>query len=155
MLPDWIGMGCYFGFLIALGLPVILLKACVQLPFEITRKLYHLLITLSIFPLVKCFENWYMAVLTVFLLAALAYPALALAEKTAWFQRIAVERKGGEFRSSLLVVFLVLAAVRVEARGWPHGVTAAIGLGTLLLLALLVRDVRRVRAGSAGRPEPR
>lgn len=104
MLPDWIGMGCYFGFLIALGLPVILLKAYVKLPFEITRKLYHLLITLSIFPLVKCFTTWYMAVLTVFLLAAIAYPALVLAEKTAWFQRIAVERKGGEFRSSLLIV---------------------------------------------------
>jgi len=104
MLPDLMGMGCYFGYLLAVGLPVILLKVFVKLPFEITRKLYHLLITLSIFPLVKCFTTWYMAVLTVFLLAALAYPVLVLGEKAAWFQRIAVERKGGEFRSSLLIV---------------------------------------------------
>jgi hypothetical protein len=45
MLPDLIGVGLYFGFPITIGLPVILLKAYAHQPFEITRKLYHLLIT--------------------------------------------------------------------------------------------------------------
>lgn len=104
LLHNLAGIGLYFGFLIALGLPVILIKAAVNLPFEVTRKLYHLLIVFSIFPLVKVFSTWYMAVLAVFLLAVLAYPALAWLEKTSLFQRIAVEREGGEFKRSLLIV---------------------------------------------------
>ncbi len=75
LLNDLVGVGLYFGFIIAIGLPVILLKVYSNMPFEVIRKLYHLLITLSIFPLVKVFSTWYMAVLAVFLLALIAYPA--------------------------------------------------------------------------------
>ncbi|MCB0894654.1 MAG: hypothetical protein H6529_18620 [Nocardioides sp.] len=49
-------------------------------------------------------------------------------------------------RGSLLVAFLALAAIGVEARGWPHGVTLAVGAAALLLLARLAHDVRRLRA---------
>lgn len=101
---DLAAIGLYFAFILAAGAPLILLKARFNLPFEVTRKLYHLLITLSIFPLVRFFHAWYMAVLAAFLLALLAYPALALVEKTAVYRRIAVERQGGEFKSSLIIV---------------------------------------------------
>jgi len=101
---DFIALGLYFGFIIAIGLPAILLKVYCKLPFEVTRKLYHLVITLSIFPLVRFFSAWYMAVLAVFLLALLAYPALALIECSSLYRRIAVERESGEFKRSLIIV---------------------------------------------------
>lgn len=101
---DWLGLGLYFGLLLAAGLPVILVKIYGNLPFEVTRKLYHLVITLSIYPLVRFFNNWYMAVLAVLLLALIAYPALARFENAALFRRIAVERELGEFKRSLLIV---------------------------------------------------
>lgn len=101
---DLLGLGLYFGFIIALGLPVILVKAYTRLPFEVTRKLYHLVITFSIFPLVKVFSAWYMAVLAVLLFALAAYPALALLERAPFFKRFAVEREGGEFKQSLIIV---------------------------------------------------
>ncbi len=101
---DLIGIILYFGFIIAIGLPVILLKVYRKLPFEITRKLYHMVITLSILPLVKVFDTWYMAILAVLLLALIAYPVLALLERSAVYQRIAVERGGGEFKRSLIIV---------------------------------------------------
>lgn len=106
---DWIGMGLYIGFLVALGLPAILLKVFLKLPFEIVRKMYHMAITLTILPLVILFNHWYMAVLAVFLLALIVYPLLALVEKTSAYQRIAVERKGGEFKSSLIIVQVSIA----------------------------------------------
>lgn len=110
MLPnDLLGMGLYFGSLIATGLPAILLKYFFNVPFEVVRKLYHIAITLTIFPLVMAFENWYMAVLTALLFALIVYPLLALAEKTAFYRRIAVERQGGEFKTSLLIVQLSMA----------------------------------------------
>jgi hypothetical protein len=73
---DWIGLGLFFGFLVLIGLPVVLLKVCFNVPFELIRKMYHMVITLSIFPLVKLFSAWYMAVLAAFLLVLIAYPLL-------------------------------------------------------------------------------
>ena len=58
--------------------------------------MYHMAITLSIFPLVKFFSTWYMAVLAAFMLVLIAYPLLALVENSSFYKRIAVERKGGE-----------------------------------------------------------
>jgi len=101
--------GLYFAFIAALGLPLLLLKARFNLPFEITRKLYHLAITLSILPLATLFPTWASAVLAAFLFALIIYPLLLHIEGTPFYARIAVERKGGEFKSSLLVVQLSMA----------------------------------------------
>lgn len=105
----WIGIGLYFAFIVAIGLPLVLLKARFNLPFELTRKLYHLVITLSIFPLVTVFSEWYAAVLAVFVFVLVVYPILRVVEHTSAYQRIAVERKGGEFKSSLMIVQLSMA----------------------------------------------
>ena len=67
---DLIGLVLFLGYIIAMGLPMILLKACFNVPFEVMRKMYHLVITLSIFPLVNLFNAWYMAVLAASLLEA-------------------------------------------------------------------------------------
>lgn len=110
MLPnDLIGLGFYLGFLVAIGLPMILLKAVFNLPFEIIRKMYHMAITLSIIPLVMFFSTWYAAVLAAFSLIIIAYPLLVLVEKSAFYKRIAPERQGGEFKSSLIVVEISIA----------------------------------------------
>lgn len=98
------GIGLYFGFFAALGLPMVLLKARWNLPFEWTRKLYHLVITLSIFPLVTAFQAWWGAVLAIAVFVVVVYPILQRVEHAALYRRIAVEREGGEFKSSLLVV---------------------------------------------------
>lgn len=106
---DWLGLGLYLGFLVAVGLPTVLLKARFNVPFELIRKMYHMVITLSIFPLVMFFSHWYMAVMAAFSLVLIAYPLLKAAEKTSFYRRIAVERAGGEFKSSLIIVQATIA----------------------------------------------
>jgi phytol kinase len=106
---DLIGLGLYIGFLIVIGLPTLLLKASFNVPFEVMRKMYHLVITLSIFPLVKLFSTWYMAVLAAFMLVLIAYPLLRLVENSSLYKRIAVERQGGEFKRSLIIVQVSIA----------------------------------------------
>jgi dolichol kinase len=101
---DLTGLALYLGYFIATGLPAVLLKVFFNVPFELIRKVYHLVITLSIFPLVTVFSTWYAAVLAVILFALTVYPLLARVERAAFYRRIAVERKGGEFKSSLIVV---------------------------------------------------
>lgn len=106
---DLIGFSLYIVYFVVAGLPPILLRVYRKIPFEITRKMYHLVITLSIFPLLKLFSAWYIAVLAALILALLLYPVLALAERYSLYNRIAVERKSGEFKKSILIVQLSMA----------------------------------------------
>ncbi len=134
---DLIGVCLYLGFIIAIGMPVILLKAYGNLPFEITRKLYHIVITLSILPLVKVFSAWYMAVLAAFLLVLIAYPALTLLEHSSLYRRIAVERGSGEFKRSLIIVqtsiaLLIFIFWGLHGEAWKYIAVVAVmawGLG--------------------------
>ncbi len=108
---DLIGLGLFIGYFIAAGLPSILLKMYFKTPFEITRKMYHFVITLSIFPLLKLFSAWYMAVLAILMFVLMIYPILALVEHSSLYKRIAVEREGGEFRRSFIIVQLSFATL--------------------------------------------
>jgi phytol kinase len=101
---DLINIGLYIGYIIAIGLPLILLCVYFKVPFEMMRKVYHFVITLSIFPLLKLFSTWYMAVLAAFVFALIAYLILTLIENSSFYERIAVERRGGEFKRSLIIV---------------------------------------------------
>jgi phytol kinase len=106
---DLIGMGLYIGFIIVIGLPAILLKVYFNVPFEVMRKIYHLVITLSIIPLVSFFSTWYMAVLAAVMFGLITYPLLNLVENSSFYKRIAVERQGGEFKRSLIIVQVSIA----------------------------------------------
>lgn len=100
---------------------------------------------MSIFPLLYVFSTWQQSVLAALVFALLLYPVLALAERTTFYRRIAVERESGEFRSSLIIAQLVLASLIaifwgllgeawhdfaiVAAMAWGFGDTAAALLG--------------------------
>jgi hypothetical protein len=56
-------------------------------------------------------------------------------------------------RAGLLLLFLVVAAVAVELKGWPHGVTIGVAVAALLLAARFGADVRRLSA-RGDRPPP-
>ena len=101
---DLTGLGLYLGYFVATGVPAILLKVFFNVPFEVIRKIYHMVITLSIFPLVTVFSTWYAAVGSIALFAVIVYPILKRVEHASAYRRIAVERKGGEFKSSLMIV---------------------------------------------------
>ncbi len=109
LLNDFYDIGLYFGFFITLGLPAILLKRYFNVPRELTRKLYHLVITLSIFPLVILFRTWFWAILAIFLFTLIVYPILKFVECSSIYQQIAVERESGEFKRSLIIVQVSMA----------------------------------------------
>lgn len=106
---DLLGLGLYLGYFLVIGAPMILSKICFNIPFEVLRKMYHLLITMSIFPLVMFFNTWYMAALAAFMFAIVVYPILARVETSSLFKRVAVEREGGEFKRSLIIVQVSIA----------------------------------------------
>jgi phytol kinase len=144
-IEDLAGIGLYFAYFVAAVPPLMLFKARARLPFEITRKLYHLVITLSIFPLVTVFRTWYASVLAVVLFALIVYPILTRLESFGFYRQVAVERAGGEFKSSLIIVqasmalllfifwgllgsdWKFIAAVAVMAWGFGDAAAALVG----------------------------
>src|SRR5512145_310153 len=108
---DLIGFGLFIGYFVIAALPLLLLKMHIDVPFELTRKMYHFVITLSIFPLLNLFSTWYAALLAALAFALLVYPVLALVERSSLYKRIAVERTDGEFKNSLMIVQLSLATL--------------------------------------------
>jgi hypothetical protein len=56
-------------------------------------------------------RSWQAASLTSLILAVVIYPLLALFEKEAWYPRLFVEKRKGEIKCSMLMLFLMFAAL--------------------------------------------
>ncbi len=108
----------YLIFYIVLVLPcIILIRAKTNIPDEVYRKSLHFVL-LGIIPLwLYVYDHWWTAVHACFVLMILFYPILALAEKIPWCADFLIQRKNGEFRSSLVQVFLMFAIVICICRG--------------------------------------
>lgn len=133
-------------YVVAVFLLPTLLKLWKRVPRELVRKLQHVGYSLSIFPLLHLFSEWYVAIAAAFLLVVVAYPALLVVERFPWYRRVFVDRdRGGELRRQLLyvqlsfamliLVFWGLLGVRwhyitaVAVMGWGFGDAAAALVG--------------------------
>jgi phytol kinase len=132
---------------VCVGLPT-LLRHAAGLPFEWARKLQHIAYSLSIFLLLRLFSTWIAAAAAAALLLLMAYPALVLMERGAWYRRTFVDRtaRGGELRRQLLYVQLSFAlllfvfwglldmrpVIGVAVMAWGFGDAAAALVGKAL-----------------------
>ncbi|MDE6745574.1 MAG: TSUP family transporter [Oscillospiraceae bacterium] len=99
---------------VAVLLPI---KFFTKVPQFVFRKLLHLAaFTCTTFMIIVA-ESWQAAALTSCLIAALLYPLLAILEKESWFNGLFVQKKPGEIKKSLLMLFLMFAAVAAVAWG--------------------------------------
>ena len=166
---DIIGLGLYFAYFVAAALLALLFKRYIKVPSELFRKMLHLVITLSILPLLKLFSAWYIAVLAALLLVVIIYPVLTRVEKTTFFKGFAPERKGGEFKNSLVIVQLsfvllitvfwgllgvdyhYIAIVAVMAWGFGDGAAALVGkaIGRRRIRSRLIEGTKTVEGTHA------
>ncbi len=96
----------YFGIAASL---VFTVKLLLKPRREIVRKLMHTVCFLSIFVLMEAFETWYLAAATSILFALIIYPLLYFAEKHPKYASLFNQRRSGEVRESLMLVFLMMA----------------------------------------------
>lgn len=96
----------------------LLLRHFCRVPREVFRKLLHLILLVSLAVWVFAFRTWWMSVLSAVVFAIAVYPVLSLAEKIKGFSELLTERKTGEIKRSLLVVFGMYAIVASVCWGW-------------------------------------
>lgn len=95
----------YLRFLVPAVVVLVLVYLFAHLPHEVFRKLLHMVAFFSAPLIMHAASDWHVAVATLFLFGAAAWPILALGERLPQYSDIFVQRRTHEVRRSLLILF--------------------------------------------------
>lgn len=109
LLIGFAKIGIYFAVCASIALLLRLLIK--KMPTEIFRKILHLILLGSSFIWEYGFETWWISAVAALIFAAVVYPILLLAENIKGYSNFVTERKSGELKQSLLIVFSMFAFV--------------------------------------------
>lgn len=110
MLQEFVrGFALFIGYYAAAASLLLLMRRFFQPRRELFRKLLHMACVLSIFVLLYAFETWQAAAIGALLFALLLYPVITWLGRYPRFLDTLVQRREGEIRSSLLLVFCMMA----------------------------------------------
>jgi len=96
----------------------LLIRRRFRIPDEVFRKLLHFILLGSLPVCVFGFDTWYRAALFCIVFAVVVYPILLFFERFKTYSETVTERKKGELKSSLLLVFSMFALVLTVTWGW-------------------------------------
>ncbi len=113
-----IGTGIVVLYFVIAASTAFLCRVLIKIPQEVFRKALHCILLGSYIPFVFGFATWWMAVLAAVLFAIVVYPILVFLERFRNYTEITTERKKGEFKSSLLLAFSMLAVAMSICWGW-------------------------------------
>lgn len=82
-----------------------------KIPKYVFRKLWHIIAFSCLVEMTLEAQSWPAAAITSLLFAAVAYPILCAIEKRPWYGDLFVEKKVGEVKRSLLMLFSMYAAL--------------------------------------------
>ncbi len=93
-------------------------RVVIHIPNELFRKCLHCILLGSLLVFVFCFETWWISAPSAVGFAVLVYPILSLLERIKGYGELTTERKQGELKTSLLLVFSMFAVVISICWGW-------------------------------------
>ena len=109
MQPFLSGVGITALYIIvAVGI-MLLVRKCFTIPDELFRKALHFVLLGAYIPLVFAFEAWWMAAIFATSLIIILFPALSIASKIPMLSAFIIERKKGEFLSSMVLAVGMMA----------------------------------------------
>ena len=103
--------GEYLLFIIPAALILVALNYILKIPRTVFRKLLHLIAFLSTPVVVWRADSWQAASLTLALFAVIVYPVLHVFQSWKGYNQLFVQKKPGEIKNSLLLLFLTDAAL--------------------------------------------
>lgn len=112
------GFGILIAYFVLCASAALLLRHCVDLPGEVFRKTLHMILLCSLFIWVYAFSTWWVSALAAIVFMAVLFPLLSLAERIRGYSELLTERKHGEVKSSLVIVFGMFAALICICWGW-------------------------------------
>lgn len=113
------------------------------LPSFIFRKLLHVIAFTCVPVMILSARSWQAAALTSIIFAVLTYPLLMLAEHEPWYPHVFVEKKPGEIKRSMLMLFIMFVAL--TAICW--GIIGRPGLAATTILMWGMGDMAAALVG--------
>ena len=104
-------------FMIAAG-SAIGSRFLIKIPNELFRKILHCILLGSLLMFTFAYGEWWISALAAIIFEIIVYPLLIVLERFKNFSEITTERKKGELKSSLLLVFTMYAVVVTICWGW-------------------------------------
>ncbi|MBP3588346.1 MAG: phosphatidate cytidylyltransferase [Clostridia bacterium] len=112
------GAGLIVIYFLVCASTALVAHALLPIPSEVFRKILHLILLGSLAVWVLGFSRWWLSALSAVVFALAVYPLLSLAEHLRGYSALLTERKSGEIKHSLLVVFTMYALVAAVCWGW-------------------------------------
>lgn len=109
MQPFLSGVGITVLYIIVAVGMMLLVRKCFTIPDELFRKALHFILLGAYIPLVFAFEAWWMAAIFAASLIIILFPALSIAGRIPMFSAFIIERKKGEFLSSMVLAVGMMA----------------------------------------------
>lgn len=104
-------------FVIAAGL-AIFDRFVFTIPSELFRKMLHFILLGSFLVMVISYPTWFSAALAAIIFEIVVYPILIYFEHFKQYSEFTTERKTGELKHSLMLVFTMFAIVATICWGW-------------------------------------
>ena len=98
----------YFIIAISIAFPI---RALVKVPEELFRKLLHFILLGSFLVLSVSFSTWHVTAIVAVAFEIIVYPILMVFERLKKYSEFTTERKAGELKTSLLLVYTMFAVV--------------------------------------------
>ena len=112
------GFGLFILYYVIAASLLLIIRVVVKPQKEIFRKLLHIACVMSVLVLLYAFDTWYIAMLVAIAFAVVLYPVISLIEGFPKVMEIFNQRKDGEVRSSLVIVFFMMAMLIAIFWGW-------------------------------------
>ncbi|MGN0813764.1 MAG: TSUP family transporter [Candidatus Coproplasma sp.] len=111
-------MGWYLLFILGIVVVILLLRLCFKMPSEVARKLLQFPAMGSVIFMLYVAESWEAAVACAVIFCLLVYPVLCLLERWKGYTNLFIERRTGEVKKSLFLLFGTHIALAVVCCGF-------------------------------------
>lgn len=105
------GLLIIFLYFITCATIAIVCRKLIKIPNEIFRKTLHFILLFSLLVFIYAYDTWWISVSTCILIIVFAYPILFFFERYKTYSETVTERRKGELRSSLIIVFVMFATI--------------------------------------------
>lgn len=112
------GYGILLGYFAFCATSALVLRRLVTMPTEVFRKVLHIILLGSIFVLTYAFKTWWISAFSTIVFMIMVFPILVFAERIPGYSELLTERKSGEIKRSLIVVFSMFLVLICICWGW-------------------------------------
>lgn len=104
-----IGFGIFIIYYITVVALFLTIKFVFRPPRELFRKMLHIMCAMSIFIVIYKFDKWYLSILNLAIFSLALYPIVGYLERFPGVMEVLVQRKKGEIRSSMTIIYLAMS----------------------------------------------